>query len=173
MSSKTFSTDEIQNYPPEVYEFLSMLDDESSTPIPINWHSTALKCEHLGLLWIDGVDDEDAELLGAKHFANRTEKGLTALMLGPRDRPDSALWLGNGIVKVSDKLQKLPGHEAAVLQALVEAGGTSDKPNLYRHSKVEDVVGVMRKLKNRFPQHVFCPGGRGKGGYSTTIRAAQ
>jgi len=85
-----------------------------------------------------------------------------------------AVWLGGGRVRVGDETLALEFQEASVLEALVELGAAT-RPDLERRSGVEDAVGVLKKLTKKFPVlalHIHLPGGRGKGGYRTTIRPA-
>lgn len=81
-----------------------------------------------------------------------------------------AVWLGNGVVRVGDKPVALEPQEATVLQALIELGGAAIRPNLESKAGIKDVAEIMKKLKTRFPDYVTLPGGRGRGGYTTTIR---
>jgi len=83
------------------------------------------------------------------------------------------VWLGKGRVRVGDKVLALEFQEGTVLQTLVELGAATGK-NLERTSGVDDAVRVLKKLRTKYPElepHIILPRARGRGGYSTTIRA--
>ena len=83
----------------------------------------------------------------------------------------AAEWLGDGRVQVNGTTISLELQKADVLQALVELRSAT-KPQLQKKSGVQDAVTVLRRLVHQFPTlalHIFFPGGRGKGGYRTTI----
>lgn len=125
------------------------------------WHAIAMPIDEVATLQ-ERIRRERAKLDEAK--ASHSMDG----------DPDRVVWLGNGRVKIGTEPPiKLEAQEAYVLQALIEAGGAASKPELVKCSRVEDVVGTMRKLKKRFPDHIVTPGRRGKGGYRTSIRAVR
>ena len=80
-----------------------------------------------------------------------------------------AIWRGNGVVAIDGKPVALEPQEATVLQALIELGGAAKRPDLEKRARYKDVAAIMKKLSKRFPDYITCPGGRGRGGYSTTI----
>jgi len=83
--------------------------------------------------------------------------------------PADAVWLGGGRVRIGDETIALEFAESTVLEALVQKGAAT-RPDLEKASGVDDVKNIMKKLKKRFPDHIKLPGGRGKGGYRTTIK---
>lgn len=89
----------------------------------------------------------------------------------PRMAQDEAIWRGNGRVQVGDSTITLEPQLAEVLQALVELRSAT-KPQLQEKSGRDDPDKLLKKLVKRFPSlvpHIRFPGGRGRGGYSTTI----
>jgi hypothetical protein len=78
------ATEELRGYPAQVYEYLGTIMIEPCTPIPDEWYQWAVTCHQLGLVSISGVSIKDARVMGARNFATMTEKGLAAVMLGPR-----------------------------------------------------------------------------------------
>ena len=96
---------------------------------------------------------------------------------GPYDRDggeatDPPVALGDGRFLVGDHPISLEGRQSYVLDALVDLR-TASMSQLAKHSGVDDVARQLKRICERFPQlaaHITLPGGRGKGGYSTTIR---
>ena len=76
-------------------------------------------------------------------------------------------------VQVGDEFIVLELQEASVLQALVDLRAAMTQ-QLIDESGYSDAVRVLGKLRNKFPAlkpYIEFPGGRGKGGYKTTIRS--
>lgn len=85
------------------------------------------------------------------------------------------VWLGNRRLRIGDRVVVLDPPAAAVLGALVQVKAAT-KPELERASKQEDPGRELRKLVRKYPEldrHITRPGGKGRGGYSTTIREGQ
>ena len=129
-----------------------------------------------------GFDKELADdfKLGLNQLANFAKEAISATAVDSTDTeqstepepPPEAVWLGSGKFRVGDKTIMLESQQAAVLQALVTLRAAS-KPELEKESGYADAVAVLKKLRKKFPElepHILLAGGRGKGGYSTTIK---
>lgn len=84
------------------------------------------------------------------------------------------LFLGGGRYQVGDKVTVLTGAQADVLQALVELQGAS-LDELRTHSGAPNPAIALKQICKSYPllsPFITLPGGKGKGGYSTTIRPA-
>jgi len=99
----------------------------------------------------------------------------------PRARKHSSVavvarYLGEGKCQVGVEAPfQLEESEASVLQALIELGGTAKKPALINRSGVDDAPRVLRRIRKNCPQlapYITLPGGKGRGGYRTSIRWA-
>lgn len=85
-----------------------------------------------------------------------------------------ARYLGDGRYQVGDdaplKLQESENH---VLASLIDLGGSASKPELVLQTGKDDAPRVLRSIKEKYrrlAKFIFLPGGKGKGGYRTTIR---
>lgn len=80
----------------------------------------------------------------------------------------------NGKLKIGDETLAFEGQESYVLQALVELKAAT-KVELENKSGVPDAVTVLKRIIRKYPQklkdYITLPGGRGRGGYRTTINA--
>ncbi len=84
-----------------------------------------------------------------------------------------AVWLGKGRVRIGDQTLSLEPQFADVLEALIELRAAT-KPELQKRSGREEPGRLLNKLVRKIPSlrpYIVLPGRRGKGGYSTTIRA--
>jgi hypothetical protein len=97
-------------------------------------------------------------------------KLLTTPSNGAEQAATEAIWLGNDVVRIGDKPVSLEFQESTVLEALIGLGGAAKRPDLEKKALVKDVAEIMKKLKDRFPEHIVLPGRRGRGGYTTTIK---
>ena len=87
----------------------------------------------------------------------------------------SAVYEGDGLFIVGEKSIRLEGEEEMVLESLVELRAAT-KTKLVNHSGVNNAVTVLRKIKLKhaaLAEYITFPGGRGKGGYQTTITRAE
>jgi hypothetical protein len=85
-----------------------------------------------------------------------------------------ASWIGDGKVQIGDDTITLESQLADVLQALVELRSAT-MPELQTKSGRDEPDKLLKKLVKKFPAlkpFIRFPGGRGKGGYSTTIQLA-
>jgi hypothetical protein len=84
-----------------------------------------------------------------------------------------AVWIGHGRVRIGNQTITLESQLADVLQALVELQSAT-KPELQKQSGRDQPDKLLKKLVTNHPQlkqYIRFPGGRGKGGYGTTIVA--
>lgn len=68
----------------------------------------------------------------------------------------------------------LPESEDFVLRSLIDLGGTADKSQLATQTGKDDAPRILKSICTKFPtlaEFIFLPGGKGKGGYRTTIRS--
>jgi len=104
-----------------------------------------------------------------------TDYGLAILKM--RDEPpptqETPIYHGNGKLQIGKQWLTLEPTRAAALGALVKLR-TATTEELKRESKLDDPGRELRRLIKQFPvlhSHIKTPGTKGKGGYSTTIRA--
>ncbi|HJN11127.1 MAG TPA: hypothetical protein QF564_20735 [Pirellulaceae bacterium] len=84
------------------------------------------------------------------------------------------VYLGDGKIRAGELQLSFSGQEHYVIEALVKSGSAT-KAELQSHSGVEDAVKVLKRIRDKHPQlapHITFPGGKGKGGYRTTIKQA-
>ena len=65
--------------------------------------------------------------------------------------------------------------QSTVLEGLIELGGAATKEGLFEKTGVRDAPRVLRQIREAHPTlapHIKLPGGKGKGGYQTTIKRA-
>jgi tRNA A37 threonylcarbamoyladenosine synthetase subunit TsaC/SUA5/YrdC len=81
------------------------------------------------------------------------------------------VYLGNGRVRVGSEIINLEGNQEAVLEALLKRGGAATLTELRSDTLVDDVPRVLKGIRKRtgLERYIILPGGRGKGGYRTTI----
>lgn len=101
----------------------------------------------------------------------------TAAEKAGRSVPEAAeiMFLGGGRYQAGDEIIALDGNQASVLQALVELRAAT-KDDLVRKSGVEDAPRVLRTIRKKHPQlapAITLPGGKGRGGYRTTVRVKE
>ncbi|MBI3461844.1 MAG: hypothetical protein HY000_02125 [Planctomycetes bacterium] len=85
---------------------------------------------------------------------------------------NGSVYLGDGLIEVDGEPYRLEPAQEMVIEALVELRAAT-KEQLIERSGVEDAVNVLKAICQAIPQlstHITLPGGRGKGGYRTTIR---
>ncbi len=89
-------------------------------------------------------------------------------MLAGSSKP---MYLGNGRVRIGEETIGLESNQEAILEALLNRGGTATISELRSDTLVDDVPRVLKRICKRpgLEQHIVLPGGRGKGGYRTTI----
>jgi hypothetical protein len=84
--------------------------------------------------------------------------------------PGEAVWLGNRQIQIGrDAPLTLPEQYATVLECLVESR-SADSEQLERSGGGPKKLREMLKKFPQLKQFVILPGGKGKGGYRTTIR---
>jgi hypothetical protein len=88
-----------------------------------------------------------------------------------------AVYLGERRYRVADEppiiLEEAEDH---VLRSLIELGGAAKKDELVRQSGKDDAPRVLKTMREKHPalaRHITLPGGRGRGGYRTSIRDAR
>lgn len=89
-----------------------------------------------------------------------------------RGGDSDVLFHGDGLYTCGDNAIRLEGSQAYVLEALVELRAAT-KDDLVRQSGVDDaprVLRTIRKANDLLAPAIRLPGGKGKGGYATTIR---
>lgn len=82
-----------------------------------------------------------------------------------------ANYLGDGKVQIGVECYRLEGQAEIVLEALVELRAAT-KDELAEKSGVDDAHKVLATIRKNLPalaSHITFPGGKGKGGYRTTI----
>jgi len=83
-----------------------------------------------------------------------------------------ARYFGNGLVTVGNDAYRLEGSDEIAVEALVDQRAAT-LGELRRTSGLQDVNRILRQLQAKMPalgRHILMPGGKGKGGYRTTIR---
>jgi len=86
--------------------------------------------------------------------------------------PANATYLGNGVVRVGDKQLTLDGREGYVLEGLLNLGSTAKKDALVNESGCDDAPAILKRIQQKHPTLaplITRPGGKGRGGYRTTI----
>lgn len=83
-------------------------------------------------------------------------------------------YLGDGCLIFHGERIRFDNQEELVLQALVELGAAT-KHQLNTRSGVQDSVTILKRILRKWPLlqsegWIVCPGGKGKGGYRTSIR---
>jgi len=102
-----------------------------------------------------------------KHRPRRKRQVLTKRPIARR-RSDCRYQVGDSPVFM------LTAREDAVLLALIQfVGSTATLDELRVKSTCDDANKLLRSIKDRTPlgPYIFLPGGKGKGGYRTTIVA--
>jgi len=93
-------------------------------------------------------------------------------LLNPAKGAAIAEFFGKGHYRVGNKNLVLDGARACVLEALVELKSTT-KDLLASRSGVADAPGTLRAIRAKFPDlapFIHLPGGKSRGGYTTTIQ---
>ena len=88
------------------------------------------------------------------------------------DHEREPTYIGGGKLRIAGETLAFEGQEELVLQALIEAGAAT-KTELENKSGVSDAVAILKRIIRKHPQlkdYITLPGGRGKGGYRTTIK---
>lgn len=125
------------------------------------------------------IPPEDyARLLGARaqmeYWARAGNNVARGWVVTPPEVEPIAVFLGGGKYKVDETMISLTGAQADVLQALVELQGAS-LDELRTHSGAPNPAIALKQICKSHPllsPFISLPGGKGKGGYSTTIRPA-
>lgn len=80
-------------------------------------------------------------------------------------------YLGNGRLRIANETISLEGNQEAVLEALLNRGGAATISELRSDTLVDDVPRVLKRIRTHpgLEEYIVLPGGRGKGGYRTTI----
>ena len=115
----------------------------------------------------------DARALADTEAALEVELNA-AMKIVAEDEPEPVYFRRDGLCTSGKESIRLEDAEAIVVQALVELRAAT-KDGLISHSGVEDAVAILRRIKTKHPmlaRAIVFPGGRGKGGYSTTIEPA-
>ena len=92
------------------------------------------------------------------------------------DRHDDPVYLGNSKVQVGKKVITLTDTEGEVLQALVKLRSANIDELGEESGADKNAPRYLRAICDKHPElgkHITLPGGKGKGGYRTTIRAAR
>ncbi len=117
-----------------------------------------------------------ADLASAVSLASAGNTAMYGLIVQAADRLKGhlpAVYLGNRRVKVGDAPPLVVTEmEDCVISAVVEAGGACDIDELKKKSGVSDAPRVFKNLAAKYSElapHIIAPGGKGQGGYRTTI----
>jgi hypothetical protein len=85
--------------------------------------------------------------------------------------------VGNKRYQVGDQAPIMLGEaEDHVLRSLIDLGGAATKSQLYGQTGKDDCPRILKKIREKhaaLAPHIILPGGKGQGGYRTTIRAAE
>jgi len=90
------------------------------------------------------------------------------------DKVDEVIYRGNGIFFAGNQNIRLDRAEEIVIETLIEARALS-KDELITRSGVDDAVRILKRIKKKHPaigKAIVLPGGKGRGGYSTSIKMA-
>jgi hypothetical protein len=120
--------------------------------------------------WLTLLTDATANELRQIAIVATNETNAAIRSLG-----GGAVYLGDGLIEVDGKPYRIEQAHQFVVEALVKLKAATAE-QLARASGVEDAVKVLRAVCDAIPElkpHITLPGGRGKGGYRTTIEAAE
>jgi len=128
-----------------------------------------LRCATDGIAaLLEGHKPSRVEALGDVEAGINREWGAARKHAKPDGTPR---YLGNGQIKCGYDTFDLEANQVAVLEALLDNGAmTLDK--LRRTTLIEEPHKIIKTLQEGFPQlepYLKRPGGRGRGGYRTTI----
>jgi hypothetical protein len=113
---------------------------------------------------------QDFDLQAAVAGLDALERWLLA---PPNHEVGNVKYLGNRRCQVDSNTPiVLTETEDTVLSALIELGGAAEIDELRNHTGISDANKILRGIRLKHPElatAIILPGGRGKGGYRTTI----
>lgn len=121
---------------------------------------------------LDALDSEDVDLLRAE--AELASELLTRWLKDQRQpAPDNGtpIFLGEGRYQIGRTTICLNGSQADALQALIELRG-ANFDQLRKHGGVSNPSSLLKSIcenQAHLAPYISLPGGKNKGGYSTTI----
>jgi hypothetical protein len=139
------------------WEYLEMegpIDDSQFWTTPIDQN------DGWEVNWVEGMLQSEAALAYQMCLSEEAAAGV-----------GTPTYLGERRYQVGDEIIYLDGTQAILLECLVELQGTSLQ-KLKDTSGVPNPSNVLKAIRERHPKlapFIKLPGGKGKGGYSTTI----
>jgi len=110
------------------------------------------------------------ELEDHETAVNRERQLASEAFLRAVESP-AVVYRGDGLYETSSGPLRLESSEEMVLESLVEQKAAT-KDQLAKHSGVDEPQKVLKTIRDKFPglaDAIILPGGKGKGGYRTTI----
>lgn len=121
--------------------------------------------------------DLDPWQMGAEldlEFSKASQRRLAVDANPPSKSEPQAIYLGNRQCRVGDGPPITLDETAdTVLQGLLDLRGGGDKGMLCKATGEPNAPRILARIRERHPElapFIFLPGGRGKGGYRTTIK---
>lgn len=130
-----------------------------------------IKARHREVVGWD-ADNALADIDTEKHATLKLQEAMEGEDRGTKEGSDRAIFERPNKVKIADEPPiMLENMEATVIQALIELGA-GDQAQLADRSGVTQPGRILKRIVKKHPQlghYIILPGGRGRGGYRTTI----